>query len=71
MADQEDTRFRLINAATRVFAEFGFHAATTREISRPANVNPAAIHYYFGDKATLYQEVFRQPFLTGANQNGS
>lgn len=68
MADQEDTRFRLINAATRVFAEFGFHAATTREISRRANVNLAAIHYYFGDKATLYQEVFRQPFLSENNE---
>lgn len=68
MADQEDTRFRLINAATHVFAEFGFHAATTREISRRANVNLAAIHYHFGDKARLYQEVFRQPFLNENNE---
>lgn len=68
MADQEDTRFRLINAATEVFAEFGFHAATTREISRRANVNLAAIHYHFGDKAKLYQEIFRQPFLQENNK---
>jgi AcrR family transcriptional regulator len=68
MADQEDTRLRLIDAATRVFAEFGFHAATTREISRRANVNLAAIHYHFGDKASLYQEVFRQPFLHENNE---
>lgn len=68
MAEQEDTRLRLINAATQVFAEFGFHAATTREISRRANVNLAAIHYHFGDKAKLYQEVFRQPFLHENNE---
>lgn len=68
MANQEDTRFRLLNAATEVFAEFGFHAATTREISRRANVNLAAIHYHFGDKASLYQEVFRQPFLDENNE---
>lgn len=68
MADQEDTRFRLVSAATEVFAEFGFHAATTREISRRANVNLAAIHYHFGDKAKLYQEVFRQPFLHENNE---
>lgn len=68
MIDQEDTRFRLICAATEVFAESGFHAATTREISRRANVNLAAIHYHFGDKAKLYQEVFRQPFLHENNE---
>lgn len=68
MTDQEDTRLRLINAATQVFAEFGFHAATTREISRRANVNLAAIHYHFGDKAKLYQEVFTQPFLHDNNE---
>lgn len=68
MADQEDTRFRLISAATEVFAEFGFHAATTREISRRANANLAAIHYHFGDKARLYQEVFRQPFIRENNE---
>lgn len=68
MTDQEDTRFRLICAATEVFAESGFHAATTREISRRANVNLAAIHYHFGDKAKLYQEVFRQPFLHENNE---
>lgn len=68
MADQEDTRLRLISAATEVFAESGFHAATTREISRRANVNLAAIHYHFGDKARLYQEVFTQPFLDENNE---
>lgn len=68
VTDQEDTRLRLINAATEVFAECGFHAATTREISRRANVNLAAIHYHFGDKARLYQEVFRQPFLQENNE---
>lgn len=68
LSDQEDTRFRLINAATQVFAEFGYHAATTREISRRANVNLAAIHYHFGDKAKLYQEIFRQPFHDENNE---
>lgn len=68
MTDPEDTRFRLISAATEVFAESGFHAATTREISRRANVNLAAIHYHFGDKAKLYREIFRQPFLDENNE---
>lgn len=64
---QEETRWRLLQAATEVFAEVGYRAATTREISRRAGVNLASIHYHFGDKAELYREVFRLPFLNEGN----
>ncbi len=66
-SSQEETRWRLLQAATEVFAEVGYRAATTREISRRAEVNLAAIHYHFGDKAELYREVFRLPFLNECN----
>lgn len=62
MLDHDDTRIRLLMAATEVFAEHGYHAATTREICRRANANLAAIHYHFGDKAELYRAVFKLPF---------
>lgn len=65
---QEETRWRLLQAATEVFAEVGFKAATTREIARRAEVNLASIHYHFGDKAELYREVFRLPFLNECNR---
>lgn len=64
---QEETRWRLLQAATEVFAEVGYHAATTREICKRAEVNLASIHYHFGDKAELYREVFRLPFLNDCN----
>lgn len=64
---QEETRWRLLQAATEVFAEVGYHAATTRAIARRAEVNLASIHYHFGDKAELYREVFRLPFLNECN----
>lgn len=66
-SSQEETRWRLLQAATEVFAELGFKAATTREIARRAEVNLASIHYHFGDKAALYREVFRLPFLNECN----
>jgi AcrR family transcriptional regulator len=66
-SSQEETRWRLLQAATEVFAEVGYKAATTREISRRAEVNLASIHYHFGDKAALYREVFRLPFLNDCN----
>ena len=63
----EETRWRLLQAGTEVFAEVGYRAATTREIARRAEVNLASIHYHFGDKAELYREVFRLPFLNECN----
>jgi len=59
----ENTRERLLEAATQVFAEAGYKGASTREICRLAGANSAAIHYHFGDKAALYREVFAQPFV--------
>lgn len=64
---QDETRWRLLQAAAEVFAEAGYHVATTREICRRAGVNLASIHYYYGDKAELYREVFRLPFLSECN----
>lgn len=64
---QEETRWRLLQAAAEVFSEVGYHAATTREICKRAGVNLASIHYYYGDKAELYREVFRLPFLDESN----
>lgn len=56
---------RLVRAALSVFASKGYEGASTREICRLAEVNVAAIHYYFGDKASLYREVFRIPEQMG------
>jgi len=54
---EDDTRQRLIDVATRHFAERGFKHVTVRAICRDARANVAAINYHFGDKMGLYQEV--------------
>ncbi len=66
--NQEETRWRVLQAALEVFSEVGYHAATTRAICSRAQVNLASIHYHFGDKAELYREVFRLPFLRDAEK---
>ncbi|MCC7010088.1 MAG: CerR family C-terminal domain-containing protein [Acidobacteria bacterium] len=55
-ADQE-TRRRLLDAATRLFAERGYWHVTVREICAAARANVAAVNYHFGDKMGLYREV--------------
>ena len=50
---------RLLGAACFVFAEKGFRDATVQEICKRAEANPALISYHFGDKASLYEAVWR------------
>ena len=56
----ELTRTRLIDAAGEMFAEFGFHHTTVRQICERAGANVAAVNYHFRDKTGLYTEVVRQ-----------
>jgi AcrR family transcriptional regulator len=53
-----DTPTAILDAAERIFAESGFHGATTRAIAEGAGANPALIHYHFGSKEALYEAVF-------------
>lgn len=56
----DDTRERLLSAASKVFAEKGYEKATVREICQAAEVsNLAAVNYYFGDKERLYIECVK------------
>ncbi|MFN9042724.1 MAG: CerR family C-terminal domain-containing protein [Betaproteobacteria bacterium] len=60
-ADTGDARLRLLRAAIRLFALQGFAKTSTRELAEAAQVNVAAISYYFGDKAGLYRAAFLEP----------
>lgn len=55
----DDTQQRVLEAAGRVFAQRGYRDATVREICGAADVNLAAVNYYFGDKHRLYIEAVK------------
>jgi TetR/AcrR family transcriptional regulator, regulator of cefoperazone and chloramphenicol sensitivity len=54
------TRRRVLEVATRLFAESGFKRVTVRAICRDARANVAAVNYHFRDKVGLYTEVLGQ-----------
>jgi len=51
--DEKNTRDRLIEVATRLFAAQGFDGTTTREIVEEAGLNISLITYHFGGKDGL------------------
>jgi len=56
---QIDTKDRILEAASEVFAEYGFEKATVREICSRAEANVAAVNYHFRDKKELFLLVLR------------
>jgi AcrR family transcriptional regulator len=55
--DSDDLRNALLDAAEELFAEHGFAATPLRKVANSAGVNPAMVHYYFGNKDGLLRAV--------------
>jgi AcrR family transcriptional regulator len=51
------TRERILDTAERLFSQQGYAATSLRQIIGEAGVNLAAIHYHFGNKEELLDEV--------------
>ncbi|MCK4412531.1 MAG: TetR/AcrR family transcriptional regulator [Candidatus Eisenbacteria sp.] len=56
--DGAETRSRIIEAASVVFAAAGFRLGTVAQIAELAGVNHAAVNYHFGGKEELYRRVW-------------
>jgi AcrR family transcriptional regulator len=52
-----DTPGKLLDAAEKLFATQGFAAVSLRQIIAEADVNVAAVHYHFGSKQELLDQV--------------
>ncbi len=57
--DGKETRLRLIHAGCKLFAAKGFRDTKVAEICATAGANVASVNYYFGDKKSLYSEVWQ------------
>ncbi|MDF1720721.1 MAG: TetR/AcrR family transcriptional regulator [Minwuia sp.] len=56
----EETRRRILEAATEEFSAVGFEGGRIDSIARKAKANQRMIYHYFGDKAGLYVAVLEQ-----------
>lgn len=53
-------RTAMMQAAVRVFANKGYHAATVRDIVKEADVAIGTFYFYFPDKETLFMHLFEE-----------
>ncbi len=53
----DNSKVRILDAATVLFAQKGFDGTSIREICKKANVNICMISYYWGGKQELYNGI--------------
>lgn len=57
-ASRVDRKGQILLAAERLFAQYGFHAVSIRQIAQEAQVPLALVGYYFGQKQDLFHAIF-------------
>jgi AcrR family transcriptional regulator len=57
LPDNRSVRDKVLAAAVQQFAEYGYHAATMREIARIAGIQAASIYYHYASKQALLVEI--------------
>jgi AcrR family transcriptional regulator len=60
---QEETRKKVIKAASELFNELGYENISMREIAKRAEINLASINYYFESKQNLLGEILKRGYL--------
>jgi len=58
--DQRDLKKQILDTAEERFADNGYAATSIRSIAEKTGVNPALVHYYFGNKKRLLQNVLER-----------
>lgn len=57
-----ETKERILDAAERLFADFGYRATSLRDITSEAGVNLASVNYHFGSKEALLTALLERKF---------
>jgi len=59
----DDKRRKLLDAALREFAAYGYHGTSVPEVAKAAGVAVGSLYHYFRDKEALVNEVYRDAKL--------
>ena len=53
-----ETLEQILDAAEYLFSRNGLHGVTLRDVAHRVGVHTTLLHYYFDDKASLFEAVF-------------
>lgn len=70
LLEEQPVREKIILAAIHCLEKEGIHSVTTRTIAKEADVNVAAINYYFGTKDKLMDEALRHAMNNALGDSG-
>jgi len=54
---KQDKRQKIVEAASKLFAEKGYEKASIKDISKEAGITPGLVHYYFQNKEEILSDV--------------
>lgn len=69
--ETKDTKARILEVASTLFAENGFEGTSIRDIASAAEVNLAAVNYHFKNKNNLYCATFQMAYERMAKEINS
>ncbi len=55
---REASMERILDAAEQLFAEFGYHGVTLKDVAARVGVSSTLIHYHFNGKESIYEAVW-------------
>ena len=55
--DPESMKGRILDAARRLFGDYGFSGVTTRMIAKEVGIDISTLYYHWGEKKDLYEAV--------------
>lgn len=58
-----ETRERIIATAARLFAQYGFHGVSLRQIAKEAGIQASLAQYHFKTKESVFRAVFERCIL--------
>lgn len=60
---------RILDAAEQLFAEFGYHGVTLKDVAARIGVSPTLLHYHFKGKESIFEAVWaRKAPLSSRNR---
>lgn len=55
----DSMKAKILDAARKIFGEYGFHGTTTRMIAKAVGIDISTLYYHWGEKGDLYEAVIR------------